>query len=74
MTDHRLRNIIDFYHQGFRAMRLGRTLWSLLLVKLLVLAVLSWIFLPNQLNTTFANDRQRAAHVLEQLTVAKSHP
>ncbi|MDE5695392.1 MAG: DUF4492 domain-containing protein, partial [Alistipes sp.] len=45
----------------------GRTLWTIVLVKLLVMfAVLMLFFFPDLL--AGKDERQRAAHVLEQLT------
>ncbi len=57
-----------FYRDGFRAMRLGRTLWAVVLIKLLVLFAVQRIFFPDLLHTRFATDGERAGHVLEQLS------
>ncbi|MBM9604986.1 DUF4492 domain-containing protein [Desulfopila inferna] len=65
----RLQTIIDFYVDGFRRMTLGKTLWKIILLKLIVMfAILKLFFFPNYLNTNFETDRQRADHVLDQLT------
>jgi len=62
------RRIYYFYRDGFRAMRLGRTLWTLVLIKVFILfAILKVFFFPDLLHTRFATDQQRADHVLEQL-------
>ncbi len=46
-----VRRIIRFYVTGFREMTLGRTLWALILVKLVVLfAVLRLFFFPSFLD------------------------
>ncbi len=46
-----VRRIIRFYVTGFREMTLGRTLWVLILVKLVVLfAVLRLFFFPSFLD------------------------
>jgi hypothetical protein len=64
-----LLRIYHLYRDGFRAMRLGRTLWTLVLVKLFVLfAILKVFFFPDVLHTRFATDAERAGHVLEQLS------
>lgn len=61
--------IFVFYRDGFKRMTLGKTLWKIILVKLLVMfAVLKLFFFPNYLNTNFQTDEQRADHVLEQIT------
>jgi len=61
--------IIRFYADGFRSMTLGRTLWRIIIIKLLIMfAVLKLFFFPDFLKTNFANDTQRAAYVLDQIT------
>jgi hypothetical protein len=62
-------SIISFYIDGFRSMRLGRTLWKIIGFKLLVFLLLLKIFFPNYLETNFATDQQRADHVLNNLVV-----
>jgi len=61
--------IFAFYLDGFRNMRLGRTLWKIILLKLVILfAVLKWLFFPDVLKTHYDNDEARADHVLQRLT------
>lgn len=61
--------IFGFYRDGFRRMTLGKTLWKIIFIKLLIMfAVLKLFFFPNYLNTNFETDEQRAGYVLEQLT------
>ena len=68
-----LKRLVDFYLDGFRAMSVGRSLWKLILIKLFVLfAVLKIFFFPDFLATHFANDQQRSAYVLQQLTGPRS--
>ena len=62
-------SIYTFYRNGFKAMTVGRTLWKIILIKLIVMfAVLKLFFFPNYLKTNFQTDEQRADHVLEQLS------
>lgn len=64
-----ITKIYTFYRNGFKAMTVGRSLWKIILIKLLVMfAVLKLFFFPNFLNTHFQTDKQRADHVLEQIT------
>lgn len=50
-------------------MTLGRKLWFIILVKLiLIFLVLKLFFFPNFLKTNFNTDEQRSNHVFEQLT------
>lgn len=61
--------IFSFYRDGFRSMTVGKTLWKIIFIKLLVMfAVLKLFFFPNYLKQNFETDAQRGAHVLEQIT------
>lgn len=63
-----LEKIVSFYLQGFRSMRLGRTLWTIILLKLLILfGVVKLFFFPNYLDTRFTTDDQKADYVLTEL-------
>jgi len=63
------RRIVSFYADGFRGMRLGRTLWAIILIKLLIMfGVLKIFFFPDYLHDNFKNDMERADHVLTNLT------
>ena len=64
-----LKNIGRFYYDGFRSMTLGKRLWTIILIKLIILfLVLKLFFFPNYLKSNFKNDQQRSEHVIEQLT------
>ena len=64
-----LENIFQFYYQGFKSMTIGRKLWAIILIKLIILfLVLRLFFFPNYLKTNFSTDEQRSNHVIEQLT------
>lgn len=42
--------VFDLYYDGFRDMKLGRTLWTIIIVKLIIIfAVLKLFFFPNYL-------------------------
>lgn len=58
------RRILDLYVDGFRNMTVGRSLWALIIVKLLLLfAVLKIFFFPDILASRYDNDADRAAAV-----------
>lgn len=60
--------VFEFYKQGFSAMRLGKTLWGLIFVKLFVIFVLLKIFVFDEnLNSTFAKDADKSEFVLRNL-------
>lgn len=64
-----LLKIVHFYVDGFKNMKLGKTLWLLIAVKLFILfAVVKWLFFPNFMKTEFKTDEERSQYVLEQLT------
>ena len=60
--------VFEFYRQGFSAMRLGKTLWGMIFVKLFVIFVLLKIFVFDEnLNSTFAKDADKSDFVLRNL-------
>ena len=63
------RKVYLMYADGFRSMVVGRALWKLILIKLIILfAILKVFFFPGFLATNFATDAERADHVLQNLT------
>ena len=61
--------IYRFYSDGFRKMTLGRTLWKIIIIKLIVFfAVLKLFFFQDFLATRFHDDKDRAEYVISQLT------
>lgn len=61
--------ILMFYVEGFRSMTIGKTLWIIIGIKLLIMfAVLKLFFFPNFLKSNFKNDTERSEYVMEQLT------
>ncbi|NLC70620.1 MAG: DUF4492 domain-containing protein [Desulfuromonadaceae bacterium] len=63
-----LTRIWHFYRDGFRGMTLGKTLWTVILIKIIVLfGFLKLFFFPDLLGTRFDNDHDRGAFVLEHL-------
>ena len=62
-------SIFRFYLDGFRSMTLGRKLWLIIIIKLVVMfAIFKLIFFPNLLEDKFQTDEQRSDYVIEQLT------
>lgn len=57
-----------FYYEGFKGMKLGKTLWLIIFIKVFVMfAILKWIFFPNFLKENFDNDIQRGNFVMDSL-------
>ena len=60
-------NVYRFYIDGFRQMRLGRVLWTVILIKLFVIfVILKLFFFPDVLKQK-TNDGDRAAYVAGEL-------
>ena len=69
------KNVFEFYVQGFRSMTLGRTLWKIIAIKLLIIFfVFKFFFFPDILKKHFNTDEQRAEHVMEVLTLEAKAP
>ena len=67
------KRIPRFYADGFRNMTVGRTLWAIIIVKLVVIfAVLKVFFFPDILSTRYDNDAERAAAVRSALSAPES--
>lgn len=63
-----LKNVAAFYIDGFRRMTVGRYLWALIIVKLIIFfAILKLFFFPDILATRYADDDARAAAVRSAL-------
>jgi len=63
------QRIYLFYLDGFRRMTVGKTLWKIIFIKLIIMfAVLKLFFFQNFLGTEFLTDEQRADYVLNALT------
>jgi hypothetical protein len=63
------RNIFLFYYQGFKGMTVGKKLWTIIIIKLIILfLIMKLFFFPNFLKTNFKTDKERSNHVIEQLT------
>ncbi len=65
---HWLKKVYLLYYDGFRSMTVGKTLWKIIFIKLIIMfAVLKVFFFPNYLKTNFATDEERGDYVLSQL-------
>lgn len=63
-----LVQVFHFYSEGFRKMKLGKTLWLIILIKLFVMfVILKLFFFPNFLNERYKNDKDKGDHVLQEL-------
>ena len=61
-----LYRTFDLYYDGFRNMRLGKTLWAIILIKLFIMfAILKVFFFPNFLKQNAQGDE--AGYVATEL-------
>jgi hypothetical protein len=62
------RKAWELYYEGFRNLTLGKTLWKLILLKLLVMfVILKGFVFDTTLGTMFKGQEERAGFVLENL-------
>jgi len=67
-----VKKVLQFYIDGFKEMKLGRTLWAIILIKLFIIFfVLKLFFFPNYLKKNFITDKERSANVIENFTKTK---
>lgn len=63
-----VNRVFNFYYEGFKSMEQGRTLWTIILIKLFIMfAILKLFFFPNFLNSKFDTDQEKSNHVLQNL-------
>ena len=62
-----LSQIFHLYYDGFRTMTLGKTLWTVILIKLaIIFLVLKLFFFPNYINSN-AKDGDKAGFVSKEI-------
>jgi len=63
------RRIIDLYVDGFRSMTVGRSLWAIIIIKLIIMfGVLKLFFFPDILGSNYDSDEERADAVRTALS------
>lgn len=61
--------ILQFYIDGFRNMKVGKSLWLIIAIKFVIFfVIIKTLFFPDFLKENFSNDTQRANYVLQTLT------
>ena len=62
-----LYRAIDLYVDGFRKMTIGKTLWAVIIVKIIVIFVIvKWLFFPNYIDE-HAEEGQEAEYVANEM-------
>lgn len=61
-------NFFTMFRDGFKQMTLGKTLWTIVIIKLIIMfLILRPFFFPNFLNSKFEDKDSKADYVREQL-------
>lgn len=64
--------ILRFYIEGFRSMTVGRKLWALIIIKVIILlGVFKLWLMPDMLKSNYDNDADRARAVRSSLIQKK---
>ena len=64
-----LKNISNLYIDGFRRMKLGKSLWLVIAVKLLIMfGILKVFIFDESLNSKFKTDEAKVDFVISNLT------
>lgn len=63
-----LRKIFRFYYDGFRSMTIGKSLWMIILLKLIIIfAIFKLFFFPDFLGSRFEKQEEKAEYVTKDL-------
>lgn len=70
-----MKKILDFYIEGFRSMTVGRKLWAIIIIKLILFFLVFKLFLfPDILQRDYDTDDERANAVRETLIERTASP
>ncbi len=61
-------NFFTMFRDGFKNMTLGKTLWTIVIIKLIIMfLILRPFFFPNFLNSKFDDSQSKSDYVSEEL-------
>lgn len=61
-------NFFTMFRDGFKSMTIGKTLWAIVIIKLIIMfLILRPFFFPNFLNSKFDDKQSKADYVSEEL-------
>ncbi len=64
-----IKDILMFYIDGFKSMRVGKSLWKLIIIKLIIIfAIIKVLFFSDFLKTHFHSEQARADYVFNQIS------
>ncbi len=62
------KRVYNFYRDGFRNMEVGKSLWIIILIKLVIMFLILRVFFFKPELSSYKTDEQKASHVIENLT------
>lgn len=69
MIKKQLKNISDLYIDGFKNMKVGKSLWLIIAIKLVIMfGILKVFVFDENLNTKFKSDEEKSDFVILNLT------
>lgn len=63
----RLKNIMNFYIAGFQGMTVGKTLWLIIFIKLVVMFLVLRLFFFQPALSKYATPQEKSERVIENL-------
>lgn len=61
-------NFFTMFRDGFKSMTLGKTLWTIVIIKLIIMfLILRPFFFPNFLNSKFDDSQSKSDYVSKEL-------
>lgn len=61
-------NFFSMFWEGFKGMTLGKILWTIVIIKLIIMfLILRPFFFPNYLNSKFDDEESKADYVRQEL-------
>ncbi len=70
-----VRRVWRFYRDGFASMTVGRTLWLIIGIKLVVFfVIIKWVFFPDFLSGQSDSDEGKAEYVRGRMTPREGMP
>jgi hypothetical protein len=63
-----IKSILNFYVNGFKNMKIGKTLWKVIFIKLfLIFVILNYFIYDKSIDSEFLNDEEKAEYVYKNL-------
>ena len=66
------RRIYNFYREGLNSMSVGRTLWIIIAIKLIIMFLILRVFFFKPELSKYSTDSEKADHVIENLMLEDS--